>query len=361
MSNLIVSSSPHITKRSNSTRRIMLDVIIALMPVLIAATFFFGYLVIVNAVLCIGFCLGAELLYCLIISKKWNKEGVKQSSVKDLSCIVTGLILALNLPTVIKVTGWDFNFYVGGKAISNIVFSFDTVLCCLMASVFSIVLVKMLFGGIGKNFVNPAAMGRIFLFLAVGLSAVQTIGFGGLQASTGSTWLSGNGSTRNQSMFFQMFIGNTGSAAVGETSVIALFIGFVYLSVRKVIDFRLPLMIILSTALFAFLFDGLVLRGLSSGAKLFNNVLANIMSGGLLFGAIFMATDYSTNPNTFFGTVIYAVGIGLFTMLIRVFAQFPEGVSFAIVIMNLTVPLIDKYIVPKPFGFIKPAKKAEVI
>lgn len=356
MNKLTVSASPHITKPGSTTRAIMLDVLLALMPATIAAVVFFGYHVVINVAVCAVGCMGSELLYDLIVSKKWNKEGVKQSSVWDCSCLVSALILALNLPSKIKLNAWDLNFYASSAAheVDGILFSFDTVFLCLFASVFSMVIVKMLFGGIGKNFVNPAAMGRIFLFAVAPLAAVQTIGLVA-NATTGATWLSGSKKTSGVGLLYNMFIGNKGSAAVGETCIIALIIGYVYLSIRKVIDFRLPLIIVGSAALFALLFDGLLNMHLS-GPRLVNNMLAHVCSGGLIFGAIFMATDYSTSPNTFWGQLVYGVGIALLTVLIRVFASYPEGMSFAIVIMNITVPLIDRYIVPKPFGYVREKK-----
>ena len=360
MNKLTVSASPHITNKSNSTRTIMLDVIIALLIVLLAAVFYFGYHVIINAVVCVGACVGSELLFCLIANKKFDKEGVKKSSIFDLSAVVTGLILALNLPSKTIVKGWDLNVYQKGydilstRAVDHIIFSFDTVLICIIGSIFAIMIVKMLFGGIGKNFANPAVTARIFLMLSFGLSVVNTMGIG-LASSTGATWLaSADKATSNQSMFLNYFLGNRGTAAVGETCMIAIFISYLYLSVRKVIDFRLPLIIIGSAAVFSLLFEGFY-KG--SASKIFNNMFANILSGGLVFGSVFMATDYSTSPNTFIGQAVFGVGIGLFTMLIRVFTGMPEGMSFAILLMNVATPLIDKYIYPKPFGYVKPPKE----
>lgn len=360
MKNLIISSSPHISQTSKTTRSIMLDVLVALAPAFVMAVLYFGYHVLVNAIVCMGSCFCFELLYTLILKKDFSREAVKSSSCWDCSCLVTGLILALNLPRVIIVNGWDLNVYrdmpADGYAPDYVIFSGDTIILCIIASLVSIVLVKMLFGGLGKNFANPAAVGRIFLFIAFGLTYANTTGLGSyLPASTGATWLSsGSKLTNNQSMFLDMFIGNRGAAAAGETCIIALIIGYLYLSIRKVIDWRIPLIIIGSAALFALFFDGLP-RHLT-GARLVNNMYAHIMSGGLIFGAVFMATDYSTSPNTFWGSVVFAVGIALFTMLVRVFGRHPEGMSFAILLMNITVPLIDKYIVPRPFGYTKVPK-----
>lgn len=352
-----VSASPHITNKSNSTRRLMIDVLIALMPCLIAAIVFFGYHVVINLITCLVFCFCTELLYNLIMSKKWSKEGVKQASVFDLSFAVTAVILAMNLPAVMPVSIWGMNAV---NSVGEIVFSFDTVVLCALGSIFAIALVKMLFGGIGRNFANPAATGRIFLFIAFGGAGAFNLTsslFGSGMAASGATWL-GTRNTVTGSMLLDMFLGNIATAAVGETCVIAVLLGYVYLSVRKVIDARVPLMIVGSFLVFVFLFDVVPAGG---GDAMFYSTVAHLLSGGLLFGSVFMATDYATSPNTFIGSVIYSVGIGLVTALIRAFGSYPDGFSFALVIMNLVVPLLDKYIVPKPFGYVKPpkAKKAK--
>lgn len=367
--NLFVSASPHITEPNGGVRRIMLDVLIALCPAVIAAVLYFGYLVIVNVVVAVVACVGFELLYDTAVRLRMKKGCVKQASVWDGSAAVTGVILALNFPTVIKVNGWDFNFYNAKvleyqRTLGDIVFSFDTLIMLVIASAFAIVVVKMLFGGIGKNFANPAAAGRVFAFITVTLAAVQTTGLA-LDASTGATWLSTrSGDTPIASvdgnMLLNMFLGNVGSAAVGETCAIAIIIGYLYLAIRKVIDFRLPLVIVGSAFVFALLFDGIkgaVGGELNGAGEVFANATAHILSGGLLFGAVFMATDYATSPNTVWGRVIFGVGIALITMLIRVFASAPEGMSFAILIMNIVAPLIDRYVFPKPFGYEKPPKR----
>ena len=348
-----VSASPHIASK-NSTRRIMIDVLIALCPCVITACVFYGYHVVINLVVCLAFCFGAELLYNLIIGKKWNAEGVKNASVKDLSFAVTAVILTLNLPAVMPVSKWGMTAV--GKN-GSVVFSFDTVVLCALASIFAIMLVKMLFGGIGKNFANPACTGRIFLFIAfggAGAFGLTSSLFGSGMAATGATWL-GNRASVTGAMLLDMFLGNVATAAVGETCVIAILAGYVYLSARKVIDPRVPLMVIGSLALFAFLFD--VVPSGARGISMLYETLAHVLSGGLLFGAVFMATDYATTPNTFAGSVIFAVGVGLITALIRAFGAFPEGFSFALLVMNIITPLIDKYVVPKPFGYVKPIKQ----
>ena len=352
-----VSASPHIANKANGTRRIMADVLIALFPCLVAATVFYGYHVIINLVVCLAFCFSTELLYCLITSKMWNKEGVKRSSVFDLSFAVTAVILTLNLPAVMPVDIWNVNAV---NASGAIVFSFDTVVLCALGSIFAIALVKMLFGGIGRNFANPACTGRIFLFIAFGGAGAFNLTsslFGSGMAATGATWL-GAKTTVTCSMLLDMFLGNTATAAVGETCVIAVLFGYVYLSARRVIDFRLPLVIIAAFAVFVFLFD--VVPSGARGGDMFMSLAAHLMSGGLLFGSVFMATDYATSPNTLVGKTIFGAGIGLITALIRAFGAFPEGFSFALLIMNLVVPLLDKYIIPKPFGYVKPPKTQKV-
>jgi electron transport complex protein RnfD len=175
-------------------------------------------------------------------------------------------------------------------------------------------------------------------------------------ATTSATWLSTKNSV-DGGLLLQILLGTTGSAAVGETCVIALVVSYVYLSVRKIIDWKLPLIIVGSGFVFAILFDGLI-KGYDV-VGIFSNATAHVLSGGLIFGAVFMATDYATSPNTNVGRIIFGVGIGLFTMLIRCFASYPEGMSFAILVMNIATPLIDKYVYPKPFGSEKKTKEAK--
>ena len=360
---LTVSSSPH-RAMSHSTRTVMYDVLVALAPAAVMAIFYFGYHVLINIVVCMGTCFGFELLFSLIFKKDFSKDAVRSSSCWDGSCLVTGLILALNLPRVIVVEKWDLNVYrtmpqgVSVHKPDYVAFGGDTIILCIAASLVAIVLVKLLFGGIGKNFANPAATARVFLFLAFGLTYANTTGLGDLlPASTGATWLSSSGvkPTSGTHLFAHMFLGNRGSAAVGETCAVAILLGYLYLSIRKVIDFRIPLVIVGSAFVFALLFDGLPSH--LGAADAFKNAFAHILSGGLLFGSVFMATDYATSPNTFWGSVVFGVGIALFTMLIRVFGGYPEGMSFAILVMNCTVPLIDKLMVPRPFGYERPQKE----
>lgn len=346
MNNFTLSTSPHIIKKGNSTKTIMLDVLIAMLPAVVCAIIFYGYHVVINIVVCMLACFGIEMLYDLIYSKDFSKEAIKKSSAFDFSCLVTGVLIALNLPTTLNV--WGLNVISG----NTVVFSFDTVISCVLASAFAIVIIKKLFGGIGKNFINPAMGARVFLFVCFGTAFVSIPNV--FDASTGATWLSSARGEVDGGILLNMLLGLTGSAAVGETCAIAILVGYAYLVIRKVIDFSLPLTIIGSTAVFAFLFDGLV--NSITGIQLLYNVIAHVLSGGLLFGAVFMATDYATSPNTTLGRVVYGIGIGLVTVLIRCFAGYPEGMSFAILIMNVFTPVIDKIFIRKPFGYVKEAR-----
>lgn len=346
MNNLTLSISPHIVKKGNSTRAIMLDVLIAMLPTMVCAVIYYGYHIVINIVVCALACFGIELLYDLIYNKDFSKKAVKKSSAFDFSCLVTGVLIALNLPSTLNV--WGLNITNG----NIVVFSFDTVISCILASAFAIILIKKLFGGIGKNFINPAMGARVFLFLCFGTAFVAVSNV--FDASTSATWLSSSRGEIDGGILLNMFLGITGSSAVGETCAIAIIIGYAYLVARKVIDFSLPLTIIGSTAIFAFIFDGLV--NSLTGIQLLYNVLAHILSGGLLFGAVFMATDYATSPNTTIGRIVFGIGIGLITVLIRCFANYPEGMSFAILIMNVFTPIIDKAFMRKPFGYVRGAR-----
>lgn len=347
MNNLTISASPHITKSNHTTAIIMRDVLIALAPMVIVSCILYNAMVLFNVIICSLAAFGAEVLWDMIVSKSFNKEGFKNSSAHDLSCIVTGVILALNLPVFIDV--WGLNFYTASK---NVVFSFDTLIIMIVCSAFAILLVKKLFGGIGRNFANPALTARIFAVLCFGSSFVlaESIFDSGIVASSGATWLGEKGAMSG-SVLLNMLVGNHATLAVGETCAIAILLGGAYLCIRQVIDYKLPLMIIAFSAVFALIFEAI--SGDPNGGNLILRTFAHVLSGGLLFGAIFMATDYATSPNTFVGNVIYAFGISLLVMLIRMYGGYPEGVSFAILIMNFIVPLLDRFIVPKPFGYVK--------
>jgi electron transport complex protein RnfD len=311
-----MSSSPHINTK-DTVRGIMLDVILALIPALLAGTFFFGFYSLLVVVLSVGCCILWESTYNALVKKP--------NTVKDLSCIVTGMLLGLNLPPLVPL-------YIP-----------------VIGSAFAIIIVKMLFGGIGKNFANPAIAARIFLVISFGRIMTYFISpldyshgflngffkyFGQADSTASATPLAGG-----QATLLQMFLGNTGGC-IGETSALALILGGIYLCVKKVIDIRLPLVIILTVAAFTFIFKGDI------GA-----ILPALLGGGLMIGSIFMATDYSTSPNSVRGMLIYAFAIGLLTAVIRQYSTMTEGMSYAILLANLTVPLIDKYIYPAHFGY----------
>lgn len=336
MSRYLVSSSPHIAS-SRTTRNIMLDVIIALMPAVIAMVAIFGFYPLLNTLVCVGFCVLFEFLFNLIRKK--------EQTVGDLSAIVTGIILGLNLPAVVPI-------YVP-----------------VVGALFAIVVAKMLFGGIGRNFANPAISARIFLLLAwtsVMTSFVAPLDWSNLAENnmfftvsnvfnikmpdlvTSATPLAHvkealelgtNPATGINAL--DMFLGTIGGSA-GEVSALAILIGGIYLLIRRVIDWKIPLVYILSTVIFTAIFY-------SDTGYVGEYVWTYLLGGGLLFGAFFMATDYATSPKSPVAVIIYGIGLGLLTVIIRKFSSMSEGVSYAILLMNIVTPLLDKIKV-KPFG-----------
>ena len=306
MEKLIVSTSPHIHTK-DTTQSIMRDVLIALAPASVAAVVLFGLKALLTIVLCVGTCMLSEFLFNIITKKT--------QTVLDLSSAVTGLLLALNLPTTANV--WH----------------------CIVGSVFAIVVVKCLFGGIGCNFANPAITARVFLLIAFSTSiagATKT----SFDLTTGATPLEAikTGDLTNLPSLLDMLLGNRGGA-IGETCAIALIIGGIYLIVRKVISWHTPVIFIATV----FVLSLIVKQDLTLA-------LYEVLGGGLLIGAIFMATDYSTTPINKYGKMVFAFGCGLITCLIRFFGSYPEGVSFAILFMNILAPYIEKWCTPKPFG-----------
>lgn len=333
MSKFIVSASPHITHK-HSTKSIMRDVCIALIPATLVSVFVFGLYPLVVIILSIASAVFGEYLF--------NSIRKTPQTTKDWSAVVTGLILGLNLPPVIPL-------YVP-----------------IVGGLFATVIVKMLFGGIGKNFANPAMTARIFLVLAWGSIMTTYVlpidwseGIGGLikyfnytfsndiSAITGATPLvhvkSGDLSSIN---VMDMFLGTIGGCA-GETSALALALGGIYLAFKRIINVQIPILYIGTVALLTLIFRGS------------DFVLPAIFGGGLFIGAIFMATDYSSSPNTPPGIIIYSIMLGVLTIIFRTFTKMPEGVSFSILLMNILTPLLDKYIVPRPFGYLKPVKVKE--
>lgn len=321
MNKLFVEASPHI-RSSRTTKNIMLDVIIALCPALIASIVLFGYKAAVLTAVCVASCVLFEFLF--------NKIVKKPGTVSDLSAIVTGILLSFNLPV-------DLPIYMA-------------VIGCFVA----IVIVKCLFGGIGQNFANPAITARIVLMLSfTAAMTTWTEPFawlnGSTDAMTSATPLgavsSGEGALPS---LMDMLLGVRGGC-LGETCTAALLLGGLYLIFRGVIRPLTPICFIGTVAVLSFFSGGFDL----------NYVAYQVMGGGLVLGAFFMATDYSTTPITDKGKIIFAVGCGLITFLIRQFANYPEGVSFSILVMNCLTPLIDRFTAAKPFGGVKPKKEGK--
>lgn len=318
ITNYKVAASPHKLDRSN-TRRIMLDVLIALAPCLVCGVLFYGLYALMLVAICVAACFASEQVYNLIRKKPFTF---------DLSAVVTGVILGLNLP---PRAPWYIPI-VGG--------------------VFAIVVVKMIFGGLGKNFANPAATARVFLLLAYSSVMTQYIGadlsnvLAG-DVTTGATYLGGGIAALQDSFLniggywgyvLQLLFGYVGGS-IGETCKLAVLAGGVYLTARRVIDWRIPVVYLLTAAAMV-----LVCYGSAS------EILLQLFSGGLMFGAVFMATDYATSPKWRYNRVLYAIGLGVITVLIRRYGSYPEGASLAILIMNLFVPIMDKYLLPVRFG-----------
>lgn len=308
-----VSVSPHIRDKS-STRKIMIDVCIALVPTLAFGVWHFG----INAL----FVIISSVLSCVISEAVFELIVKKPITIFDFSAVVTGLILALNMPP--NIAWWVSA--VGG--------------------VFAIVIVKMLFGGIGQNIMNPALAARCFLLISFA-SRMTDFSVDGVSSATPLAVLKSGGSVN----LLDAFLGfKTG--CIGEVSVLAILIGAAYLLIRKVISIRIPAVYILSTALFIFVFSLA-----KTGMPTWQFMLGELLTGGLMAGAFFMATDYTTSPITKWGQVIYAVLIGFLTAVFRILGSSAEGVSYAIIISNLVVPIIEKITVPKPFGVKKKEKK----
>ncbi len=299
-STLLVSPSPHV-RDSATTTRIMLDVIIALMPALVASVIIFGFRALAVVAVCVAVCVLSEWLF-----EKICKRDV---TVGDLSAVVTGVLLAFNLPVTIPL--WQAAF----------------------GSVVAIVAVKQLFGGIGKNFANPAITARIVMLLS--FSSTMTSFVAGNDAVSGATPLALMAADTELPSLVDMFLGKH-AGSLGETCTVALLIGGIYLIVRRVITWHTPVVYIATVFIFTLILG--------------EDPVYQILSGGLMLGAIFMATDYSTTPPTKWGKVIFGFGCGIITVLIRVFGNYPEGVSFAILFMNILTPYISIWTRRRPFG-----------
>ena len=322
MNKLNVSSSPHF-RTARTTSGIMLDVIIALMPALIAGTAIFGIRALLVTLVCVASAVLSEFIFNLICKR--------EETIGDFTAALTGLLLALNVN--VNVPLWQ----------------------CALGSVFAIIVVKCLFGGLGSNFANPAVTARVFMLLAftgaVAPGAAPLIEPLGDKvvigtSATGATVDVISGATPLELIKWDsalpsltdMFLGIHGGA-IGETCTLALIIGFIYLVVRRVIHFETPLIFVGTVFVLAFIAEGSALLA-----------LYQILSGGLVLGAVFMATDYVTTPITRTGKMIFAFGCGLITFLIRYFGSYAEGVSFAILFMNILSPYIEKWTAPRAFG-----------
>lgn len=311
---LIVSSSPHLTS-TVKTPDIMKDVVIALVPALIASIYYFGVRAALVTILTVGSCVLSEYV-CRKVMKRPQTIG-------DFSAVVTGVLLAFNLPSSVPV-------YVP-----------------VIGGIIAIVMGKQLFGGLGQNFVNPALISRIILMNSFPVLMTTWYPAGNFGADTTATAsplgvLAGGGDVLGQFSYMDMFLGNT-PGCLGETCALALIIGGIYLVYKQVISAIIPVTYIATV---------FVLTAIMPG----QDPIMHILSGGLMIGAIFMATDYVTSPLTNKGKFVYALCCGILTVLIRVFASLPEGVSYSIIIMNILVPHIEKLTTPLPFGTVKEAK-----
>lgn len=307
-----ISSSPHV-RAKDTTSRIMLYVIIALLPASIFGVYNFGLRALLLIAVCMATCVASEWIFEKIVHKK--------STIKDFSAALTGLLLALNLPYTLPI--WQ----------------------AVLGSVFAIVIVKMLFGGLGQNFMNPALGARCFLLISFA-STMTSFTYDGVTGATPLA-LMRNGESVDT---MKMFLGTT-AGTIGETSVIAILIGAVFLILMGVINLRIPATYIISFVVFLLLFSG---KGMDV-----NYIVAQLCGGGLMLGAFFMATDYVTSPITPKGQILYGIILGILTGLFRLFGANAEGVSFAIILSNLFVPMIEKYTIPRAFGVKKEGKKHE--
>ena len=318
---LIVSSSPHV-RTNKDTSYIMKQVVIALLPATLAALFFFRLSALNVIFFCVTGSVGAEFL-CQKISKQ-------ESTIGDFSAVVTGLLLAFNVPA--SLPWW----------------------MCLLGAAFAIIVVKMVFGGIGNNFVNPALAARAFLLATFPVAmtlwtrtGVNWVSSGNIDAYTTATPLSflkagsnGVSSLADSGISISnMLIGNIGGC-IGETSAVLIILGGLYLMYKGIINYVIPTFYICTVAILMFILGGFN----------FTFVIYELLAGGLMLGAFFMLTDYTTSPMTKKGQIIYAVLAGLITTVIRLYGGYPEGVSYSILLVNIMTPLIDKYTKTKVFG-----------
>ena len=307
---LIVSAAPHITS-ADSTSKIMGRVCIALLPTLIASVLIFGFQALLLTAVTVAACVVFEYAYCKLVGR--------DVTISDLSAVVTGLLLAFNLPAGLPV--W----------------------MSLVGAFIAIVIIKQLFGGLGYNFANPAIVGRIAMALGfTGAMTSYTYPENGIDALASATPLAVEETAQNAGSYVTLLLGNHGGV-LGETCAITLLIGGIYLIWTKVISPTIPVTYLATVAVFSLLCG--------------YDPIYQLLSGGLILGAFFMATDYATSPVTKPGQLIFGIGCGLITCFIRRFGSYPEGVCYSILIMNCTTWLLDKYIRPTIYGAVKKEKK----
>ena len=313
MNMLNVSSSPHVRDNS-STRRIMLDVCIALLPACIFGIVNFGMRALAVLVVSVITCVVSEYLFEHFMHRP--------ITVGDLSAVVTGLLLGMNMPHTIPL--W----------------------IVMLGSVFAIIVVKQLFGGLGQNFMNPALAARCFLLISFA-GRMTSITYDGVTGATPLALLKSGESVN----VLSMFLGTT-AGVIGETSTVAILVGALYLIIRKVITPLIPMVYLAVFSVFILLFGG---HGFDM-----TYLAAELCGGGLMLGAFFMATDYVTSPVNTVGRIVYGIILGILTGLFRIFGNSAEGVSYAIIFSNILVPLIEKLTVPRAFGVVREKKSKEV-
>lgn len=322
MDKLVVSSSPHI-RGKETTESIMMDVFIALMPAAIMGAYYFG----IRAIAVVVF----SVICCMFFEGLYQKLTKKPVTVFDFSAAVTGILLGLNLPVTIPF--W----------------------MVAVGSLFAIVIVKQIFGGIGHNFINPALAARAFMLASWPQAMTHWVQagssvpiFGSIDAVSSATVLGvlKTGESGTIPSYLDMFLGNMGGS-LGETCALALLLGGLYLVIKRVISLRIPLSFIATVFIFTTIAGP---NGLFTG-----DGLMHILSGGVILGAFFMATDYVTSPMTAKGQIIMGIGCGLITSIIRLYGGYPEGVSYSILLMNIVTPLIDRSVKSKKYGGVKNA------
>ena len=325
---LILSSSPHI-RTGTTTAKIMAQVMACLLPAVGASIYFYGWNALRVILLCMVFCAGWEMLWCAVMRQR--------QSIRDLSALLTGLLLALNVSPLLP---WHL---------------------CMIGAFIAIIVAKQVFGGLGQNPFNPAAVARIALLIGAAKPMTTWASLPGafhhmdgvtsatpLASAAAAAYQKADLALYNSSDFlWNAFLGNIGGS-LGETSALALLIGAAGLAVLGLIRLYIPLAILLTITVFVWIVN-LAAPGLTPGP------LFHLLTGGVMIGAFFMATDYVTSPVTELGGIVFGIGIGVIVCVIRIWGAFPEGMSFAIVIMNALVPLIDRVCYRRPFGWRNPA------